>query len=201
MKRRKLNINYLLIPKPPVNFVLTLIQREEEIMKKLKFLIAFVMIGFLTNAQDLTEANGLYYLNSQLASGDIVTYYENDLVKMEMKVTNGMKDGEIRIYFENGTLNEIRGYKDNQMDGLWITYNKAGIKVAEANFKNGKKHGVWKIYSNEGALVYEMYYQNGEKTGIWKKFNTNGEIISTKTYNELYNIKKDNEADAYVFAS
>ncbi len=171
-------------------------------MKKLKILIALVVIGFCTNAQNIKEDKGLYYVDNELASGDIITYFDNDQVKMEMKVSEGMKDGEMKIFFADGSLNEIRSYKNNQMNGLWITFNTSGIKVAQANFKNGKKHGAWKVYSDEGALVYEMYYQNGQKVGTWKKYNPEGNVIETKTYNAYYNIEKNkNDVDAFVFAS
>ncbi len=152
-------------------------------MKKI-VLIAGICILFLTGAkaQEIKEVDGIYYQNGQLYTGEYTSRYENGIVKMTAKISEGKKEGIVQVYFDNGQLNEIRSYKNNLMDGTWEMYNIYKIKVSVANYKNGLKHGKWYIYDDTGTLLYDMEYTNGEKTGTWKKYDGAGKLISERKF-------------------
>jgi antitoxin component YwqK of YwqJK toxin-antitoxin module len=152
-------------------------------MKKL-LVFAGIFILFLNaaKAQEIKEVDGIYYQNGQLYTGEYTSRYENGIVKMTAKISEGKKEGIVQVYFDNGQLNEIRSYKNNLMDGTWEMYNIYKIKVSVANYKNGLKHGKWYIYDDTGTLLYDMEYTNGEKTGTWKKYDGSGKLISERKF-------------------
>ena len=152
-------------------------------MKRI-LLITGICILFLNaaNAQEINEVDGIYYKNGQLYTGEYISRYDNGMVKMTAKISEGKKEGIVQVFFENGQLNEIRSYKNNQMDGTWEMYNIYKVKVSVANYKNGLKHGEWIIYDDKGTLLYEMEYTDGLKSGTWKKFDNAGKLVSERKY-------------------
>jgi antitoxin component YwqK of YwqJK toxin-antitoxin module len=154
-------------------------------MKRLSLI--FVLVSLLLNvakAQEIKEIDGIYYQNGQLYTGEYTSRYDNGMVKMTAKISEGKKEGIVQIFFENGQLNEIRSYKNNQMDGTWEMYNIYKVKVSVANYKNGLKHGQWLIFDDKGTLLYDMEYKDGQKTGTWKKYDETGKLISERKYVE-----------------
>jgi antitoxin component YwqK of YwqJK toxin-antitoxin module len=152
-------------------------------MKKTSLLFGIIiLIVFSAYSQDIKEVDGVYYTSSVPYSGKYTAYYENGKTKIEMNLTDGLKDGMVQVNFENGELNEIRSYKRNVMDGDWFTYNEKKIKVAEAHYRDGKKDGKWYIWDDNGNLIYELEYTAGEKTGIWKNYDKTGKLLSERSY-------------------
>lgn len=144
--------------------------------------IFLILFGLNLNAQTISEIDGIYYENAIPYTGSYQIFHENNQVKMEMNLVDGLKDGDVKVYFENGTLNEIRAYSRNVMNGTWITYNSNNIKISEAHYLDGKKDGKWLIWNDEGVLIYELEYTEGNKTGIWKNYNEKGEFVSERNY-------------------
>ncbi len=156
---------------------------NKKIMKKILLIIGITTL-FLTgiNAQEIKEVDGIYYQNGQLYTGEYTSRYDNGMVKMTAKISEGKKEGIVQIYFENGQLNEIRSYKNNLMNGTWEIYNIYKVKVSLANYKDGLKHGQWLIYDDKGTLLYDMEYTDGQKTGTWKKYDEAGKLTSERKY-------------------
>jgi len=152
-------------------------------MKKI-ILITGICILFLNaaTAQEINEVDGIYYKNSQLYTGEFTSRYDNGMVKMTAKISEGKKEGIVQIFFENGQLNEIRSYKNNLMDGTWEIYNIYKVKVSVANYKDGLKHGQWLIFDDKGTLLYDMEYSAGQKSGTWKKYDETGKLTSERKY-------------------
>lgn len=152
-------------------------------MKKLSLIIVlFSLLLNVAKAQEITETDGLYYKNGLLYTGEYTSRFDNGMVKMTAKISEGKKEGIVQIFFENGQLNEIRSYKNNLMDGTWEMYNIYKVKVSVANYKDGLKHGQWLIYDDKGTLLYDMEYTNGQKSGTWKKFDSSGKLVSERKY-------------------
>jgi len=152
-------------------------------MKRLSLLFGIIiLIVFSAYSQDIKEVDGVYYTGSVPYTGKYTAYYENGKTKIEMNLTDGLKNGVVQVNFENGVLNEIRSYKRNVMDGDWFTYNENKIKVAEAHYLDGKKDGKWYIWDDNGNLIYELEYTAGEKTGIWKNYDKTGKLLSERSY-------------------
>lgn len=150
---------------------------------KILSLFIFFFLSTMAMSQILKNENGVYY--TELAdpyTGIYTEEYEDGTTKIEMELTEGIKDGFVKIYYKSGDIKEIRSYKKGLMDGTWVTYNSENVKVAEANYQDGKKHGKWMIWDDNGVLRYDMIYESGDRTGIWNIYNEKGEVISSKDY-------------------
>ncbi len=174
--------NFLALFKANTIIIYNLVIKHSIKMKNI-FLILSIITSTIVFAQINEGSDGLFYAtNGTVYSGNYLEYYANGQKKVEMHITNGMKDGEITIYFEDGSINEKRNYKLNINDGLWQTFNAKNIKIAEANYLVGKKNGKWLVWDDNGILRFEMYYENGKKTSTWKMWDETGKLISEKTY-------------------
>lgn len=155
-------------------------------LKKMKKIIwitgVCILILNAASAQEIKEVDGIYYKDGQLYTGEYTSRFDNGMVKMTAKISEGKKEGIVQIYFDNGQLNEIRSYKNNLMDSTWEIYNIYKVKVSVANYKDGLKHGQWLIYDDKGTLLYDMEYTNGQKTGTWKKYDSAGKLVSERKY-------------------
>ena len=71
-------------------------------MKKI-ILITGICILFLNAAmaQEINEVDGIYYKNGQLYTGEFTSRYDNGMVKMTAKISEGKKEGIVQIFFEN----------------------------------------------------------------------------------------------------
>jgi antitoxin component YwqK of YwqJK toxin-antitoxin module len=65
-------------------------------------------------------------------------YHENGELKLEVKLSHGLKDGAFKEYYPDGAL-KIKG-----------------------KYKNGLKDKTWKYYDKEGNLIKEIEYNEGE---------------------------------------
>jgi len=152
-------------------------------MKRFSLLLGIIFLTiFSAYSQKIKEIDGVYYKGSKPFTGQHVTYHENGKQKIELNLTDGLKDGIVKVFFENGVINEIRSYKKNVMDGNWYTYNENNIKISEAHYLDGKKDGKWLIWDENGKIIYELEYTKGEKTGIWKNYDKTGNLLSERSY-------------------
>lgn len=79
----------------------------------MKALILFVgmLFGSITNSQNITFKDGLYYEKDALYSGKYTLYFESGAVKEELTINQGKLNGEIVEYFENGTKKKLASMK------------------------------------------------------------------------------------------
>lgn len=160
---------------------------KKDDMSKARFVFMFLLtllIGgdLVAQRDELEYRDGYYFKNGMLYSGTHITYYEDGMVQMEMKVLNGLLDGVTKVFYPNGTQKEQRWYHEGEMDSLWINWSEKGIKVAEARYKKGIKDGYWYIWDEKGVLRYQMFYREGKKAGIWYIWDEKGKLISEKNY-------------------
>ena len=63
----------------------------------------------------LYQSGGIYYRDraqTELYTGDYREYYDNNTVRLEMQIKDGLPEGPYIVYFENRKPKEIRSYKD-----------------------------------------------------------------------------------------
>ena len=137
------------------------------------------------DSSKIYQIEGIYYRDraqTELYTGDYREYYENNTLRLEMQIKNGLPEGPYIVYFENRKPQEIRSYKDGKLHGLWRSYDKSGQLISEAEYRNGNKHGTWRIWDELGTQRYEMNYFNGNKTGIWRMWDEVGALLDEKRY-------------------
>ena len=61
------------------------------------------------------------------------SYFDNDILKIEVDIKDGMKHGVYKQYYDDGTLMLKGHYEDDLKEGTWKFYNKEG-KVVEKRF-------------------------------------------------------------------
>jgi antitoxin component YwqK of YwqJK toxin-antitoxin module len=68
----------------------------------------------------LYQNEGIYYRDraqNELYTGDYREYYDNNTLKLEMQIKNGLPEGTYIIYFENRKPQEIRSYREGKLHG------------------------------------------------------------------------------------
>ncbi|HDP75444.1 MAG TPA: hypothetical protein ENN49_06175 [Bacteroidales bacterium] len=91
---------------------------------------------------NVIERDGKYYdSNGNPYSRRYTLYYNNENIKVDATIANGLPNGEMKLFYSTGKIQEIRTYSLGEKDGYWEKWNEKGIKVSEANFVKCKKHG------------------------------------------------------------
>lgn len=148
-------------------------------MKKLGFILA-VFVGLNLNAQQLND-KGLYITSdNELFSGIITS--NNNSVKSEISVKNGVVNGEAIYFYASGNVMERGMFTEGKKDQKWTRYNENGTTSAIAFYSLGKKSGTWLVFDDKGKKRFEMNYANGEKTGTWTNWDENGLVVNSKNY-------------------
>ncbi|MDF1550997.1 MAG: DUF3352 domain-containing protein [Bacteroidales bacterium] len=141
----------------------------------------------------------------QIPDGAYRAYHsDNETIKIEGKVSNGLPNGLWRTYYQNGHLRSSVNYKSGKVDGVaFFFYNDGNeTKLAEVIYKDDVIEGNYQEFFQNGAqkakLTYEdgmlngdaeFYYPTGrikikgkykdnEKKGKWLFYDENGEVIN-----------------------
>jgi len=112
-------------------------------MKKLILAISFVLISFLTTAQELSIDKPVY--NREGIRLELVDYDE---------YTTTVKYQSIGV---DGKLLQEGTYLNGKPDGVWIMYNGDGT-VSKMKFKNGKRIALETVI--EGRKTKVFYVNN-----------------------------------------
>jgi len=149
-------------------------------MKKLVFIFALFIVFATAYGQQLND-KGLYIgSDGELFTGILTS--NNNGVKSELSVKNGVVSGDAIYYYASGKVMEKGMFTDGKKDQKWIRFNENGLTNAVAFYSLGKKTGTWLVYDDKGIKRFEMNYNNGEKSGIWTSWDENGVVINTKDY-------------------
>lgn len=148
-------------------------------MKTLVLVFA-VALSINLSAQRLND-KGLYVSSDNELFSGVITSNNND-VKSEITVKNGVVNGDATYYYASGNVMEKGIFTEGQKDQKWTRYNENGTVAAIAFFSLGKKTGTWLVYDDAGKKRFEMNYSNGEKSGTWTSWDENGMVVNTKVY-------------------
>jgi antitoxin component YwqK of YwqJK toxin-antitoxin module len=148
-------------------------------MKNLLFAFA-VTLSLNAGAQQLND-KGLYVSSdNELFSGTITS--NNNGIKSEINVKNGLVSGDATYYYASGNVMEKGTFTEGKKDSKWTRFNENGTTAAIAFYSLGKKTGTWLVFDDAGKKRFEMNYSNGEKTGTWTSWDENGLVLNTKDY-------------------
>ncbi|MCE3227164.1 MAG: hypothetical protein K0S32_1715 [Bacteroidetes bacterium] len=148
-------------------------------MKNLILVVA-AALSLSVSAQQLND-KGLYVSSdNELFSGVITS--NNNGVKSEINVKEGVVSGEAVYYYASGNVMEKGMFTDGKKDQKWTRFNENGSTAAIAFYTLGKKSGTWLVFDDNGKKRFEMNYSNGDKTGTWTSWDENGVVLNTKDY-------------------
>ena len=151
-------------------------------MRKLGFILGFLMLTFGVNAQVKQNENGLYIDSDGSLFTGILENKENNVKQSEIEIKNGQFNGEARYYYASGSMMEIGLYQNGLKDGKWLRFNESGVTIGLAMYSLGKKNGTSIVWDDMGKKRFEMHYIMGEKAGVWNNWGDNGELISSKDF-------------------
>ncbi len=152
-------------------------------MKKIAATLVLALTLCSVNAQQYSEADGLWYANTNiLYSGKLISFFPDGTKKSEYTVEQGKLNGEAIFYSQEGKILEMGFYSNGAKHGKWVRYNYSGKQLAIASYNNGDKHGKWIVWDDNGVKRFEMEYANGHKTGTWQEWNEQEELVSQRTY-------------------
>lgn len=132
-------------------------------MKKIIFILFFIVIDSMATAQQEVDPNGynsFYYPNGQLSS--------------EGTMRDGKPDGYWKTYFENGEIKSEGNRKEFELDSVWTFYSDSGKVAVQINYLLGKKNGVRKTFYEDG--IVDENFVNDVKEGYTYYYYLNGNL-------------------------
>lgn len=125
-------------------------------------------------------------------------YYRNGKPEMEVIYSMDKLNGEATRWYENGNLEEKSYYKDNQYDGVVQEYNVFGTMVKLSTYENGVLNGLYYQWYDNGKQFMEGEYIDGMMHGSWLMYYQDGTIGSNAIYNMGTGVQKGySEGGAY----
>lgn len=125
-------------------------------------------------------------------------YYRNGKPEIEVTYSMDKLNGEATRWYENGNLEEKSYYKDNQYDGVVQEYNVFGTMVKLSTYENGVLNGLYYQWYDNGKQFMEGEYIDGMMHGSWLMYYQDGSIGSNAIYNMGTGVQKGySEGGAY----
>lgn len=125
-------------------------------------------------------------------------YYRNGKPEMEVTYSMDKLNGEATRWYENGNLEEKSYYKDNQYDGVVQEYNVFGTLVKLSTYQDGVLNGLYYQWYDNGKQFMEGEYIDGMMHGSWLMYYQDGTIGSNAIYNMGTGVQKGySEGGAY----
>lgn len=125
-------------------------------------------------------------------------YYRNGKPEIEVTYSMDKLNGEATRWYENGNLEEKSYYKDNQYDGVVQEYNVFGTMVKLSTYENGVLNGLYYQWYDNGKQFMEGEYVDGMMHGSWLMYYQDGTIGSNAIYNMGTGVQKGySEGGAY----
>ncbi len=134
---------------------------------KLKNLVFFCLIVFIISADkaadkilisEVSFLEGMYKHNDRPITGEIIDYYENDVLKFTYAALDGRLHGEAKEFYTDGSIRSVRNYTLNKLYGDYIEY-----------FENGDVKVQFKVGLNaygQGEKLNEIEIAKGKKNKL-----------------------------------
>lgn len=141
-----------------------------------------------SNNPSLSIKNGVYYLDDELLSGILKTYYPRVDMFTFTSFSQGRRQGEYKSFYGNGQVYEIKHYQNAKVSGRHLMYWENGNPKAHYYYIKGQMNGVQKRWYKNGQPFSTLNYKNGKREGeqkAWRengKLHINNQIINGRTY-------------------
>lgn len=161
-----------------------------------KILCVITLVMFMISCNDVEEKDVVksYYENGVIKSelrykdgklnGECVWYYPNGKTEMKTNYRMDTLVGETIRWYENGNLESKYFLKNDQYEGAFEKYNVFGDLVKLEHYKDGVLHGEMKQWYDSGSLFVEGAYKEGMFDGKWIIYYENGSVGSMATYKD-----------------
>ncbi|MBN4073014.1 hypothetical protein JYT74_03125 [Crocinitomix catalasitica] len=147
-------------------------------------------IGDEISIDDMTQKDGIYYLNGLAYSGKATSFFKTDdrnpqLIRQEISLTGGLFHGPYTERFENDALRKVGQYKNGEKDGNWKIYHKSGFLWQTMDWENGKKNGYQTHLSKKGVMFSKTGWKNDLRDGSHTQWEYDGsKIVETGFYSK-----------------
>ncbi len=151
------------------------------------------------------KATSEWFLDKELFSGYMVSYYQDSTLKEKVGILEGRKENKSIYWFPDGELKQVANYSRGKLHGekkLWSA-DSSHILITSLNYKSGRAHGVQKQWYRSGELYKKLNMNMGKEDGIQQAFRKNGDlyanyeakngrIFGLKKASLCYGIEEDN---------
>tara|TARA_B100001057_G_scaffold195178_1_gene195960 strand:+ start:283 stop:738 length:456 start_codon:yes stop_codon:yes gene_type:complete len=112
------------------------------------------------NCSNLSEENGLVYIQGKPFTGSCLTYFDEN----------------------PESIKEIRSFRKGLMHGNWIQYHDNGNIFYDSYAKKGEIHGKYSSFHYNGNLADKGKMKKGYKDGVWEYYGINGVLYRKELF-------------------
>jgi antitoxin component YwqK of YwqJK toxin-antitoxin module len=146
------------------------------------FLISCSKSKVTINEIDIVYENEqmLFKKNSKLFTGLIFEYYDDndDDIKIEINVINGLKDGVFKQYYRNGKIQVESKFNRGELFGKFNSFHENGNQQIIAFYEKNLKMGSFEeFYDDKKLKICGSYFMGVEIGQFEEYFKSGGEAI------------------------
>ncbi|MCI5057712.1 MAG: hypothetical protein MRY83_16475 [Flavobacteriales bacterium] len=130
----------------------------------------------IRNLNLIKNSTGLVTYNDVPFSGHLMTYHENDSLKLDESYFQGHKENTSKRYYSNGALQYSRTYRDGEKHGVHKGWHPNGQIKYEMTFVHGFSEGKHEHWYSSGQPYKVQHYHNGREFGSQKVWRPDGKI-------------------------
>lgn len=171
-------------------------------MKKHFFLIIFLLLSYISNAQNFYEEilrynNGriksiVTYNDKNVKDGVTTNFHTNGAIQSTVPYINGTINGILETFYPNTRLESKGLMVNNLQEGVFEYFYKNGNPKASILYINGKPNKIADCYDKKRNILYcgpfnmgngEIYIYTEEGVMIQKDYFKNGDLIKSEIIN------------------
>ena len=148
------------------------------------------------STSDLTLNNGVLFYKDAPFSGNLISYYTEDILKSDIQYLRGKKEGYEKEWYTTRDLAQERYYANGIKIGIHKSWWQNGNNKFVYHFNNiGEYHGNVKEWYDTGNLYRDFNYISGREEGsqkLWyqnNKIKANYEVVNGERFG-LIGLKK-----------
>ena len=116
----------------------------------------------------------LFKKKSKPYTGLVIEYYDNDIIKTEINVIDGLKDGVFKQYDENGELQVESKFKKGELVGKFSAFHNNGNEQIITFYKENLRMGSFEEFFDNKKIKACGNYFNGIKIGQFEEYFKSG---------------------------
>jgi antitoxin component YwqK of YwqJK toxin-antitoxin module len=130
-----------------------------------------------------------WYSNGQLASkrgpqgstdfpatGLILEYHANGVIKSRAHYAQGLREGELEVFYDSGARWEVARYEHGELHGRQRKWWTNGRLALDTNWLGGALHGRYQRWYPSGKTWEVATYDRGAQVGAHRKWWSNGRL-------------------------
>ena len=116
----------------------------------------------------------LFKKKSKLYTGLVVEHYNNNNIKTEINIIDGLKDGGFKQYYRSGKVQVETKFRNGELFGKFISFHENGNEQIVAFYKRNLRMGSFEEFFDNKKLKLCGNYFNGIKIGQFEEYFKSG---------------------------